>query len=106
MPSSTLQITEHCVQVRPTVLQDAPTIHISYHDGEHYNSVRLASETGSGPPKPIAVQERPALAKDWTSFGPAQTELVMQGTGCYDDKEAVQGALQDAKGNPDEVYDL
>ena len=121
--------------------QSAPTIHLSYHDGEHYNSVRMASDTGSGPPKPIAVQERAALAKDWSSFGPAQVELVicpsyhsalvhctprytgrpssrqlaehvrvhiqveqvMQGTGCYDDKEAVQRALQDAKGNPDEV---
>lgn len=27
----------------------------------------------------------------------------MQGTGCFDDKEAVQSALQDAKGSPDEV---
>lgn len=27
----------------------------------------------------------------------------MQGTGCYDDKETVQRALQDAKGNTDEV---
>ena len=123
--------------------QNVPTIHLSYHDGEHYNSVRMASDMGSGPPKPIAVQERAASAKDWSSFGPAQVqlvtcpsylrfsplhsplfrpsflwpsrqlaeyvrvqiqvELVMQGTGCYDDKEAVQCALQDAKGDPDEV---
>ena len=84
-------------------MQDAPTIHLSYHDGEHYNSVRLASDTGSGPPEPITLQKRQASAKDWSCFGPAQIELVMQGTGCYDDKEAVQRALQDAKGNSDEV---
>ena len=57
--------------------QDAPTIHLSYHDGEHYNSVRMASDMGSGPPKPIAVQERAASAKDWSSIRPAQVELVI-----------------------------
>lgn len=86
--------------------QDAPAIHVAYHNGEHYNSVRMAGDTGSGPPQPIALQERPASAKDWSSFGPAETELVMQGTGCYNDREAVQRALQDAKGNPDEVCTL
>ena len=30
-----------------------PTIHISYHLGEHYNSVRLQEDTGDGPAMPI-----------------------------------------------------
>ena len=83
--------------------QEAPTIHISYHDGEHYNSVRMASDTGSGPPQPIVLRERAASAKDWSAFGDAEVELVMQNTGCYDDRDAVQNALQDANGNSDEV---
>ena len=83
--------------------QEAPTIHIAYHDGEHYNSVRMASDTGSGPPRPITLRERPASAADCSSFGPEEIELAMQGTGCYHDRDAVQRALQDAKGNPDEV---
>ena len=32
---------------------EVPTIHISYHLGEHYNSVRLIDDFGDGPPKPI-----------------------------------------------------
>ena len=68
--------------------------------------MRLASDTGTGLPEPITLQKRQASAKNWSSFGPAQIEVVMQGTGCYDDKEAVQRALQDAKGNADEVCHL
>ena len=83
--------------------QDAPTIHISYHDGEHYNSVRMASDAGSGLPQPILLRERAASAEDWSAFGDAEVELVMQNTGCHDDRDAVQRALQDAKGNSDEV---
>ena len=29
------------------------TVHLSYHDGEHYNSVRLANDYHSGPAVPI-----------------------------------------------------
>jgi hypothetical protein len=28
-------------------------LHLSYHDGDHYNSVRLADDFGTGPPEPI-----------------------------------------------------
>ena len=31
-------------------LGTVPTIHISYHLGEHYNSVRLLEDTCNGPP--------------------------------------------------------
>lgn len=30
-----------------------PTVHISYHLGEHYNSMRLMEDDGSGPALPI-----------------------------------------------------
>jgi len=30
-----------------------PTLHISYHLGEHYNSVRLLEDPGDGPAMPI-----------------------------------------------------
>ena len=37
-----------------TFLLGAPLLHISYHDGEHYNSVRRADDMGrGGPPAPI-----------------------------------------------------
>lgn len=28
----------------------------SYHDGEHYNSVRLANDPGDGPARPILIK--------------------------------------------------
>lgn len=33
----------------------APGLHLSYHDGEHYNSIRLADDYGPGPPQPVVV---------------------------------------------------
>lgn len=30
-----------------------PCLHLSYHDGDHYNSVRLAGDRGSGKPDSI-----------------------------------------------------
>ena len=41
------------LSTRPRHLQDAPVLHISYHDGNHYNSVRNADDFGSGPPTPL-----------------------------------------------------
>jgi len=31
-----------------------PTIHLSYHLGEHYNSVRAIDDHGDGPAKPVS----------------------------------------------------
>ncbi|EIE22284.1 cysteine proteinase [Coccomyxa subellipsoidea C-169] len=93
----------------PDFPQDSPAIHVSYHDGEHYNSVRRADDHTSGPPLPIAIAERlptsaeKAAARSW---GPAQEELVMRGTGCYDDPAAVQQALEAAHGNPDQAIEI
>lgn len=35
--------------------QDTPEIHLSYHDGAHYNSVRRADDFADGPPALIAL---------------------------------------------------
>lgn len=33
-----------------------PMLHLSYHDGQHYNSVRMADDFGHGPPAPIVLR--------------------------------------------------
>ena len=63
----------------------------------------MASDAGSGPPQPIVLRERAASAEDRSAIRDAEVELVMQNTGCYDNRDAVQRALQDAKGNSDAV---
>lgn len=32
-----------------------PCLHLSFHDGEHYNSVRYQSDDGGGPAEPIQL---------------------------------------------------
>lgn len=36
--------------------REAKMIHLSYHDGEHYNSVRSKEDTCAGPARPIAIK--------------------------------------------------
>ncbi|XP_073144937.1 OVARIAN TUMOR DOMAIN-containing deubiquitinating enzyme 7 isoform X3 [Henckelia pumila] len=38
-------------------VHEAPQIHLSYHDGEHYNSVRLKEDTCSGPARPLFIED-------------------------------------------------
>lgn len=38
----------------------SPCLYLSYHDGEHYNSVRLQSDSGKGPAEHIPLQEDPS----------------------------------------------
>lgn len=72
-------------------MQDAPAWHLSYHDGEHYNSVQPSEgvlytpATGNGP--------------RWTE---QQIQRVQQGTGCGDEA-AVCRALDEAKGSCEQV---
>eukprot|EP00798_Chlamydomonas_sp_ICE-L_P015261 gene15262-21344_t len=40
----------------------APTLHLSYHDGQHYNSVRNADDYGAGVPEPVVI--KPASNRD------------------------------------------
>ena len=81
-------------------------IHLSYHDGEHYNSVREASDFGRGPPRELPVGTRgtsgaeAALAQK--AWGANEMQAVVQGTGC-EDPGPVEWALKAAEGNIDEV---
>ncbi|GIL57993.1 hypothetical protein Vafri_13190 [Volvox africanus] len=40
----------------------APMLHLSYHDGQHYNSVRCADDFGTGSPAPIVIRGDGTLA--------------------------------------------
>ena len=82
-------------------------MHLSYHDGEHYNSVRLADDYDPGPAAPIpeaAPASATATARKARSWGGDEELRVSRGTGCHD-PGAVQKALQDAAGNVDQVPD-
>lgn len=37
---------------------EAHCIHLSYHNGEHYNSIRRIDDNGEGPAKPIMLEDR------------------------------------------------
>lgn len=43
-------------------LDSSPTLHLSYHDGEHYNSVRLFDDYSSGVPQPITSLQEGSVA--------------------------------------------
>ncbi|BDA43257.1 probable deubiquitinase OTUD6B at N-terminal half [Coccomyxa sp. Obi] len=93
----------------PDFPKDAAAIHLSYHDGEHYNSVRRADDHTNGPALPIIIAERTptsaekAAARSW---GPSEEEQVVRGTGCFDDPSAVRQALEDAHGDPDQAIEI
>ncbi|XP_051126746.1 OVARIAN TUMOR DOMAIN-containing deubiquitinating enzyme 7 [Andrographis paniculata] len=74
-------------------------IHLSYHDGEHYNSVRLKEDTCSGPARPIVIKgDADVVAKSSKANSTASSreeggrnavpgeyiKLVKAGSGCED----------------------
>ncbi|XP_052197477.1 OVARIAN TUMOR DOMAIN-containing deubiquitinating enzyme 7 isoform X3 [Diospyros lotus] len=85
---------------------EARMIHLSYHDGEHYNSVRLKEDTCTGPARPIIIKADTGLpvtshqaeGSDTKSKRRAgknficaeSVKLVMAGGGCQDDKKVGQ----------------
>ncbi|XP_047311637.1 OVARIAN TUMOR DOMAIN-containing deubiquitinating enzyme 7 isoform X2 [Impatiens glandulifera] len=90
---------------------EARMIHLSYHDGEHYNSVRLREDTCLGPARDIIIKADTILP---ATSGEAKTAavkksrrlngtnfvntdsitMVMTGSGCEDVKRAEQILLQ------------
>ena len=60
---------------------NVPTIHLSYHLGEHYNSVRLLEDPCNGPPLPIGhelkqkeiVEKEPEIIFDQKEMSSAET---------------------------------
>ncbi|XP_027150906.1 OTU domain-containing protein 3 isoform X1 [Coffea eugenioides] len=95
---------------------EAKMIHLSYHDGEHYNSVRSKDDTCAGPARPIVIKADADLsatshhAKSATtkSMGdiagnnvqPRCLKMVMTGSGC-EDVEKVKKVLQEVGGDAD-----
>ncbi|KAL3813631.1 hypothetical protein ACJIZ3_014899 [Penstemon smallii] len=100
---------------------EARMIHLSYHDGEHYNSVRLKEDTCSGPARPIVIkgdgelsaksnQPKLAAVKSKQDCGDnavhqRSIELVKAGSGC-EDTGKVEQALQKVAGNVDAAVEL
>eukprot|EP01129_Flabellula_baltica_P011206 TRINITY_DN4858_c0_g3_i1.p1 TRINITY_DN4858_c0_g3~~TRINITY_DN4858_c0_g3_i1.p1 ORF type:complete len:334 (-),score=71.20 TRINITY_DN4858_c0_g3_i1:3-1004(-) len=61
------------------------TLHISYHDGDHYNSVRLKSEVSSdSPPSPFVLQDSNTGSVGESTGGgiTSEEQEVMDSTGC------------------------
>ncbi|XP_039155113.1 OVARIAN TUMOR DOMAIN-containing deubiquitinating enzyme 7-like isoform X2 [Eucalyptus grandis] len=85
-------------------------IHLSYHDEEHYNSVRLKEDTRDGPARPITIKadsnlsssscqaiagsnkSKSGAGKDITDAG--SIKLVMAGCGCENIEKVEQTLLQ------------
>lgn len=94
------------------------TLHLSYHDGEHYNSIRLQNDDSLGPAQLIAIEEddndaRPMEDKLVNSGMPsgnkvydqALVKLVMVGTGCTDAIRVCQ-VLQEVYGDADAAIEF
>ncbi|WIA18597.1 hypothetical protein OEZ85_010037 [Tetradesmus obliquus] len=76
-------------------------LHLSYHDGEHYNSVRRAGDYSPGPPEPISDLAPVAHAGQLqTSWSAADEDRVAAGTGC-DNPALIQQQLAAAGGDVD-----
>ncbi|XP_047956988.1 OVARIAN TUMOR DOMAIN-containing deubiquitinating enzyme 7-like isoform X2 [Salvia hispanica] len=104
---------------------DAPMIHLSYHDGEHYNSVRTKDDTCSGPARPIVIklcqkgdadlsaksnQPKTAARKSTGGCGMSaicedSIKMAMAGSGCRDARK-VEQALQQAGGDVDAAIEV
>ncbi|XP_072968168.1 OVARIAN TUMOR DOMAIN-containing deubiquitinating enzyme 7 isoform X1 [Typha angustifolia] len=96
--------------------REANRIHLCYHDGEHYNSVRLEDDPCEGPAMPIAIKEdanistvshKPKEAANETkrsahkySSDIGSVKLVMSGTGC-NDVDKIEQVLRDVGGDVD-----
>jgi OTU domain-containing protein 3 len=83
-------------------------LHISYHDGMHYNSVRLLDDVGTGPPEPIPVYSNSNLDSNNNSgtgsggstYSEGDLRRVKDGTGC-DGEVLIVAALDKVRGNVD-----
>ncbi|KAL7231779.1 hypothetical protein ACSBR2_009919 [Camellia fascicularis] len=101
--------------------REAQMVHLSYHDGEHYNSVRLKEDTCTGPARPIIIkadadlsatsrQAKVAVTKSKGGAGKnfihaEAIKLVMAGGGCEDAKK-VEQVLQQVDGDVDAAIEF
>ncbi|CAA6670525.1 unnamed protein product [Spirodela intermedia] len=102
--------------VRNFHAQGSRMVHISYHDGEHYNSVRLKDDPCTGPANPVTLkvdadvsltshQEKSTTNKSRglsreNSTNMNSIKLVMIGSGCSE-LSKVEQVLQDVDGDVD-----
>ncbi|XP_031482243.1 OVARIAN TUMOR DOMAIN-containing deubiquitinating enzyme 7 [Nymphaea colorata] len=96
-------------------------IHLSYHDGEHYNSIRLKEDPCDGPAKPIIIEADTVLSvsnqtkvstkntkaanSTRTTVDPSCVKIVMSGSGCGDTKK-VEQILQEVNGDVDAAIEF
>lgn len=101
--------------------REARMVHLYYHDGEHYNSVRLKEDTCTGPARPIIIkadadlsatshQAKVAVTKSKGGAGKSfihaeSIKLVMAGGGCEDAKK-VEQVLQEVDGDVDAAIEF
>ncbi|KAJ7944443.1 OTU domain-containing 3 [Quillaja saponaria] len=99
----------------------AHMIHLSYHDGEHYNSVRLKEDPSDGPARPIVIkadadlsvtsQQAKVASKSYQrsdrelTINPGVIKLVMAGSGC-ENAEKVEEILQLVNGDVDAAIEF
>ncbi|CAM8912331.1 unnamed protein product [Rhodiola kirilowii] len=89
---------------------EARMVHLSYHDGEHYISVRLKEDTCAGPARPISIKadaglsatsnrEKATPSKSRAGYGSnvvteGSIKLIMTGSGCGNEEKIRQVLLQ------------
>ncbi|XP_044470037.1 OVARIAN TUMOR DOMAIN-containing deubiquitinating enzyme 7 isoform X2 [Mangifera indica] len=99
----------------------ARMVHLSYHDGEHYNSVRLKEDPCNGSARPIKIkvdadlsaashQAKTAANKSEggtvpTVINAGSIKVVMAGTGC-ENAERVEQALLEVGGDTDAAIEF
>ncbi|KAL6651832.1 hypothetical protein ACP70R_010757 [Stipagrostis hirtigluma subsp. patula] len=95
-------------------------VHLSYHHGEHYNSVRLREDPCQGPAMPVVIKtdsnvsstnnDAQTKAKDLkksshrSTYDHTSVKLVMAGTGCSD-VVAVEHVLGEMDGDVDSAIE-
>ncbi|CAN4093741.1 unnamed protein product [Withania somnifera] len=100
--------------------RESRMLHLSYHDGEHYNSVRLKEDSCTGPASPIIIkadadlsaQSREAIAAakskrdtGWNMVQVGSVKEVMAGSWC-DDREKVEQVLRQVGGDVDAAIEF
>ncbi|KAH9298420.1 hypothetical protein KI387_030102, partial [Taxus chinensis] len=96
------------------------TLHLSYHDGEHYNSVRLKKDDGHGPAKLIVIEEddhhlpscyvkekhkNSSTPYENSVYDQESMKLILAGTGCIDVARAYD-VLQQVHGDADTAIEF
>lgn len=96
-------------------------VHLSYHDGEHYNSVRLKDDPCDGPARSIVIKadadlsapshqpkdraRKPYAQASKKTFQPGSVKVVMAGSGC-ENREKVEQILEQVNGDVDAAIEF